>query len=142
MCVSYDVNCGDIIFRPHRLCYFTALSLLFGIGGGLLALATRHSIIWLLGAALIAYFIVAIVVRYIAGTVIIRGYDLIVRRGTFTTWDVSFPIWKTRPIVTQSLFGRILDYGTLTLLIDDELVVVEVAQLRALQQLICKRRAT
>lgn len=130
----------EIIFRPHPLGYLLALAGLLGAGVASLTLAARHHAGWLAGAALVVALGVTLVARYTAGRVIIRGCDLILRTGTWTTREVSLPLWEVHPTVVQSLPGRLLDYGVVILAVDGERYTAQVGQLRALLRLIAIHR--
>ncbi|HMQ29677.1 MAG TPA: hypothetical protein PKD53_03070 [Chloroflexaceae bacterium] len=135
-----EMSDTDIVFRPHPLGYLLRLALLLGFGLACLILALQQHPAWLTGAAVSVMLGASLAARYTAGGVIIRGVDLIVRTGTWTTREISLPVWEARPVVVQSLLGRLLDYGMVSFTIEGVTYTTHVGQLRGLLRLITSHR--
>lgn len=134
------ITTEDIVFRPHYLGYLIALGSALGVSVACLTLAARQHPAWLVGAILAIGMGLALASRYSAGTVIIRGLDLVFCSGVLTTRERSLPIWEARLEIRQSLLGRMLDAGTIIQQVGDARIIVRVAQISALRRLIAQRK--
>lgn len=135
-----DITCEDIVFRPHYLGYLIVLGVALGLGAACVGLAAQLHLAWLGGVALAAGAALALASRYAAGSIIIRGLDLVIVQGAFITREVSLPIWEARLEIRQGLLGRLLDEGVVAQQIGGKRIVARVAQLRALRRLVAERR--
>lgn len=135
-----QIDGSDITFRPHRLGFFLSLAVILGVGLACLTLGFGQHPAWFAGAALIAYLGAALVSRYTAGSLALRGFDLALYLGTFVTREVTCPLWQARITICQSLIGRALDAGTVIVQVGEERVQCRVAQLRAFRRLDAERK--
>jgi hypothetical protein len=134
------IDDDDITFRPHRFGFFLTLAVLLGLGLSSLALSVQLHWIWLAGAVLISLLGGRLASRYVIGALALRGVDLVVYQGAFVMREVTVPIWAARLEIRQSLYGRLLDAGTVVVTIDDRPLHLRVAQLRAFRRLLAERK--
>jgi hypothetical protein len=135
-----SIDDDDITFRPHRFGFFLTLAVLLGLGLACLALSVQLHWAWLGGAALVALFGGRLASRYVIGALALRGVELVVYQGAFVMREVTVPIWAARLEIRQSLYGRLLDAGTVVVTIDDRPLHLRVAQLRAFRRLLAERK--
>ncbi len=106
------IDDNDLTFRPHRFGFFLSLAVMLGVGLASLLLSVTQHPAWFAGAAFILYLGGARVSRYTAGSLALRGYDLVLYLGTLIAREVASPIWETRIEIRQTLIGRMLDPST------------------------------
>lgn len=135
-----EIDANDLSFRPHRLGFFLKLAGILGVGLACLTLGLSQHPAWFAGVAIIALLGSALVSRYTAGSLALRGYDLVLYRGTFVTREVTCPLWEARIEIRQSLVGRLFDAGRVIIQVGEERVPCRVAQLRALRHLVAERK--
>ena len=135
-----DISAEEVTFRGPYLGYYTALALVLSMGAFCLVLATRVHAAWLAGVGLVVYAGALLASHYVMGPLALRGYDLVIRSGRFTVREVTIPVWEVRPLIIQSLLGRLLDYGTFTVRVDGKTFAVTIGHMRALRRLLATRR--
>jgi hypothetical protein len=131
---------SDITFRPHRFNFFLALAIMLGVGLACLTLGVRQHPAWFAGAAGVTYLGSALVSRYVAGSLALRDYDLVLYSRTFVTREVACPLWDAQIEIHQSLIGRMFDAGTVIVQVREERMRCRVAQLRAFRRLVAERK--
>lgn len=136
----HESFCDDITFRPHRLGFYLWLAAILGLGLTSLILSAQLHPVWLIGALLATYAGAAGVSRYSAGSLGLRGYDLVLYHGMFVSREVAFPIWQTHLEIRQTILGRRLDAGKVVVRVGEERFVARVSQLRALRRLAAERK--
>jgi hypothetical protein len=134
------IDGNDLTFRPHQIGFFLALAGILGAGLACLALGVTQHPGWFAGAALAAYLGVALASRYTAGSLALRGYDLVIIQGRFVTREVAYPLWQVQYEIRQTLIGRMLDAGTVMVLVGNKPVRCRVAQIRAVRRLVAERK--
>ncbi|NTU79082.1 MAG: hypothetical protein HGA45_06725 [Chloroflexales bacterium] len=135
-----QIDANDLTFRPHRLGFFLVLAGILGVGLACLTLGLSQHPAWFAGVAIIALLGSALVSRYTAGSLALRGYDLVLYRGTFVAREVTCPLWEARIELRQSLIGRALDTGTVIVQTGETPFRCRVAQLRAFRRLVAERK--
>jgi len=135
-----QIDDRDITFRPHRLGFFLSLAVILRVGLACLALGFGRHPAWFAGVACVAYLGGALVSRYTAGSLALRGFDLVRFRGTFVAREVTNPIWEVKTEIRQSLIGRLSDTGTVIVYPGGERVCCRIAQLRAFRRLLRERK--
>ncbi|RRR71744.1 MAG: hypothetical protein EI684_11110 [Candidatus Viridilinea halotolerans] len=134
------IESNDITFRPHRWFFFMALAMLLGTGLACVNLSVRTHPAWFVGAAIVTLLGGRMAMRYLIGALALRGCDLVVYQGAFVVREITLPLWTTPIVIHQSLFGRLLDAGTVEVMLDDRPVSLRVAQLRAFRRLLAERK--
>jgi hypothetical protein len=133
---------NELVFRPFLPEFLVKNALLLGVGAYFAFLSARsgHSW-WLIGTALAAWSDLLVVCRYNTQAIVIRGFTLICRRGTLRVRENSFPLVRVDLETDQSLLGRIMDYGTVRLLVGNDIIVLrQIALVSKLQAVIAKRQ--
>lgn len=123
MARSQQYHSHPSIFRPIRLWLQVKSALLLALGGGcgLLAVQTAQRA-WLSGLLVCLLLLLALTIRHNAQALIIGDRNLVYRSGVLSVQQQVIPLWRINVETRQTLLGRLLDYGTVVLHIDDELV--------------------
>lgn len=135
-----DTIYEEITFRPHQLGFYLWLAVILGLGLAALILSVQLHPAWLLGAALMTYVGAAGVSRYSAGSLGLRGYDLVLYQGRFVSRELTCPLWQARLEIHQTILGRALDTGTVVASLGEERYRFRVSQLKALRRHIAERK--
>jgi membrane protein YdbS with pleckstrin-like domain len=133
---------NDLVFHPFLPIFLVKNALLLGIGAYFALLATRsgHSW-WLVGSILTSWIDLLVVCRYNAQLILIREFTLICRRGTLRVRENSFPLMRVDLETDQGLLGRIMDYGTVRILVGSDMIVLhQVAPISQLRSAIARRQ--
>ncbi|MFV9507923.1 MAG: hypothetical protein AB4911_25525, partial [Oscillochloridaceae bacterium umkhey_bin13] len=111
-----------------------------GVGLACLDLGFHMHPGWFGGTALSVLVGARLASRYVRGSLALRGTDLVVYEGTLVIQEHSVPLWEASITIQQSLLGRMIDTGTVVVLIDGRPIRRRVAQLRAFRHLIADRK--
>lgn len=136
-----EVNRHELIFRPHPLRFYTSIAALLGIGLACLSLAGRHHPAWLAGAALVMMLGSALANRFATGLLALRGCELVLYQGLLDQRALAMSIVDVEIAIRQNMIGSFLDAGEVTVRYAGGEACVRVAQLRALQFELARRRS-
>jgi hypothetical protein len=126
----------DLVFRPHPHIVAGKIVVLLGIGGGMLLAGIIHASVLTLPAVIVTLML-ALRIAYLelATCLIVRGDTLLLRSGWILRREERIALYRADVMTTQSLAGRLLDYGHITFTCDDRTVKVRnIAQFRRLQE--------
>jgi|GEM_PF-1238588 len=143
MIATTPYKTNELVFRPFLPEILVKNALLLGIAAYFAFLSARsgHSW-WLIGTALAAWLDLLVVCRYNTQMIVIRGFTLICRRGTLRVRENTFPLGRVDLEIDQSLLGRIMGYGTVRLLVGNNIIVLhQIAFVSELQAVIAKRQS-
>lgn len=126
----------DQVFRPHPYIVGGKIVVLLAPGIGVLLAGVTHAavVVMLVACALI---VLAARVAYCELTtfLVVRGDTLLLRRGWLVWREEQVPLHRADVLTTQSLPGRLFDYGHLTITCgDDTLVVRNIGEFRRLKE--------
>jgi len=126
----------DLVFRPHPHIVASKIVVLLGIGGGMLVASIVYSSALTLPVVIVALAL-ALRIAYLelATCLIVRGDTLLLQYGWIFRREERIALHRTDVMTTQSLAGRLLDYGHITFTCDDRAIEVRnIAQFRRLQE--------
>jgi len=132
---AHSFDC-DLVFRPHPHIVAGKIVVLLGIGGGTLLAGIIHNSVLTLPAVIVTLML-ALRIAYLelATCLIVRGDTLLLRSGWILRREERIALYRADVMTTQSLAGRLLDYGHITFTCDDRTVKVRnIAQFRRLQE--------
>lgn len=142
MAASNMNRAHDYIFYGFLPWFLVRLGSGLGLGAACLAAAIVSAQPWWLaglGIALAAscYQVLA----YNNTAVLVRGSDLVLRRGALLMREVSLPVWQTEITIEQSLAGRLFNYGTVTVATRSEVIRLRaIAAVSILRRQVTARR--
>lgn len=126
----------DLVFRPHPHIVAGKIVVLLGIGGGSLLAGIVHASALTLPVVIITLALaLRIAYQELATFLIVRGDTLLLRSGWIVRREERIALHRADVLTTQSLAGRLFDYGHITFTCDDRTVTVRnITPLRRLQE--------
>ncbi|MGB9754587.1 MAG: hypothetical protein C0183_20370 [Roseiflexus castenholzii] len=140
MTTSVHPAIHERLFRPHPYIVGVKIVVCLALGVGMMLAGIVHAT----GAALLfalAPLCLAARIAYceLATTLVVRGDTLLLRQGWFFWREEHIPLHRVDVLITQSLLGRLFDYGRLTITRDDDVLIVRnVGEFRRLKEEIAR----
>lgn len=140
MATSVYPSLQDRVFRPHSSIVGCKIVVLLALGAGVLLAGIAHAAII---AVPIAGFFLVLAVRSayheLTTILIVRGDTLLLRRGLFFWREEQVPLHRVDVLITQSLLGRLFDYGRITITRNDTVLIVRnIGEFRRLKEEIAR----
>jgi hypothetical protein len=135
---------GEFVFRHYKPLALAGAAVYVGVALGMVAAAVALGVPGVaLLAALPAWLTALALLRYNTESVTVRGDLLVLRYGTLAVHEFTAPLWACAPNFDQGLWGRVLNYGTLTVNVDGRrLHMGQLAHFRTLRALVASRQAS
>lgn len=132
----------EVRFQAFKPWFLLQSSLLIGLGGSCLALATGTGSRWWWSSMIVVVLAGStLAFRHSSRSIIVRGCDLTCRYGVWRVTTRSIHLWEFQLTTHQSWLGRILDYGTVHLQVGNELVQLKsMSSIQALHYIVAQRR--
>jgi membrane protein YdbS with pleckstrin-like domain len=130
----------DQEFRPHPYLVGGKIVVLLAFGAGMLLAGVAHAAVIVMPVACVL-FVLATRIAYCELTTIlvVRGDTLLLRQGWIIWREVQIPLHRADVLTSQSLPGRLFDYGHLTITRDDRVIAVRnLGEFRRLQEEIAR----
>jgi hypothetical protein len=123
------------IFRPHPYIVGGKIVVFLALGIGILLAGVLHAAGTVLPVALVPLFLAGRVAYCELATIlVVRDDTLLLRQGWIIWREEQIPLHRADVLTTQSLPGRLLDYGNLTITRDDRVLTVRnIGEFRRLQ---------
>ncbi len=130
----------DRIFRPHLYIVGGKIVGLAAFGIGVLLAGIVHTaIVVMLVACALLVLAARIAYRELATILVVRGDTLLLREGWIIWRETPIPLHRAEVLTTQSLPGRLFDYGHLTITCNDRVRTVRnLGEFRRLQEEIAR----
>lgn len=103
----------EVTFYTFLPWHLVKNGLLLGLGAFCIGLAFAHSVWWWIAVGIIGGLTLLNALNYKSTAVIVRGEDLVLRRGAMRMREYSLPIWQPGIEYDWSLLGRLFDYATI-----------------------------
>lgn len=140
MATSAYSSIQDQVFRPHPYIVGGKIVAFLASGIGILLAGAAHATLIVTPVAC-AVLVLAARIAYCELTtfLIVRGDTLLRRQGWLFWREKQVPLHRAEVLTTQSLSGRLFDYGHLTIAWDDEVLVVRnIGEFRRLKEEIAR----
>lgn len=132
----------DSIFRPARIwLVFKSIALSTVAVSFIMVAIYLQQRWWLSGTALCILMGCLLVCHYKAQRVIIRDKSIVYRNGILSLREQIVPIWHLTIDTRQTLLGRCMDYGAVSLYVDDKTIFIpQLAMLRQFRNTLIERQ--
>lgn len=132
---------GPYYFRGYLPTFLLVNGALLGAGAACLAAALADRWLWWAGVIVCIAVATTNALRYANEAVIVHGFEVALRKGTYGRTEVSFELWKHDLRISQGLHELLLDIGTVSYRSEHGPVTLRgIANIRALRSLIAERR--
>lgn len=140
MATSAYPSLQDREFRPHPYIVGGKIVVLLACGAGILLAGVAHAAVIVMPVAL-TLLVLAARIAYceLATILVVRGDTLLLRQGWIFWLEEQIPLHRADVLTTQSLPGRLFDYGHLTITRDERVLTVRnLGEFRRLQEEIAR----